>query len=270
MAKTLGARLHVMTAGAQAPTAQELARRLSAPVEEFNAVAIETAPGDFVDTVLRTVKALSPALVILAVRLRDEARRGGAQARRTREQASEALGRRLLKKIAGPILVVPPDKDMSAWRLQRELLPQDGTPGCACALAQIIRQSPQKNMEHLILRVAGARIDQPTEPGSLATPRYVDHPQHEWEAWSREFLDRIVGMGANLNAAGLKLLVASGEPGAEILRVAREQAVDMIVMPWHGVLDPGRARMIKTVLHGASCPVLLLPQPDSRNHSGGA
>jgi hypothetical protein len=34
----------------------------------------------------------------------------------------------------------------------------------------------------------------------------------------------------------------------------------MIILPWHRTLACGRARMLKTVLGGATCPVLLLPQ----------
>jgi nucleotide-binding universal stress UspA family protein len=144
------------------------------------------------------------------------------------------------------------------------LLPQDGTPGCACALDEIINRSRQIGVENLILHIAGAKINQPTEPGSMATPRYVDHPHYEWEAWRREFLHRIFGTGSDLNAVGLRLLISTGEPAAEILRVAKEEAVDMIVMPWHGVLDSGRACMIKGVLHEATTPVLLVPDRGDR------
>jgi hypothetical protein len=248
MATILSAPLHVVAVSTQSGSTQELAQRLSVRPEELDAVAIEEASGDIVDVVAHRVNALKRVMVILAVRMHDEA------------QAGEAIERQVLENIACPILIVPPDKDMNAWRLRKELLPQDGTPGCAAALAQIINQSSHTGTENLVLRVAGVKVSQPTEPGSLATPRYVDHPQYEWEAWSHEFLDRICGMGANLNPARLRLMMATGEPAAEILRVAQQEAVDMIILPWHGTLGSGRAGMIKAILNDTSCPVLLLPE----------
>jgi nucleotide-binding universal stress UspA family protein len=232
-----------MATGAQPSMAQDL-RPLSVSPDEPNAAVIEEVSGDLVEAMNHRVSTSRQAMVILAVRFRDEV--SGSES-----QPIEAIGRRVLEKVICPILIVPPDRDMTTWRLRRELLPQDGTPGCAAALAQVINHSRQMGIENIVLRVAGAKVSQ---------PRYVDHPQYEWEAWSREFLERIVGMGANLNAAGLRLLMATGEPAAEILRVVKEEAADMIIMPWHGTLDSGRARMIKAVLHGASCPVLLVPE----------
>jgi hypothetical protein len=262
MANVLSAPLHVVAAGMQPQSTHDLAERLSILPEALDAVAIEEASGDMVNALTYRVNALGRAMVILSVRLHDE-----AQA--VEEEPVEAIERELLEKISCPILIVPPGKDMSTWRLRKELLPQDGTPGCAAALAQIINQSSRTGTENLILRVAGANVGQPTEPGSLATPRYVDHPQYEWEAWSQEFLDRICGMGANLNRAGLRLMMATGEPAAEILRVAQEEAVDMIILPWHGTLGSGRAGMIKAVLNGTSSPVLLVPQHGSQHAAKG-
>jgi len=253
LADTLGASLRVTTAGASKPTPQDLARQLSVPAEQLDDVAIENIAGNLADATIRMADALQRAMVVLAIRFRDEAPPDGAQ-------IFDAIAQQILEKITGPVLVVPPDRDMSGWHLRKELLPQDGTPNCASALTQLISQSVQMGIENLVLRVAGARVGQPTEPGSLATPRYVDHPQYEWEAWGREFLDRITGAGTAPGAAGLRLLMASGEPAAEILRVAQEEAVDLIVLPWHCAFGSGRARMVKAVLRDTACPVLLLPE----------
>lgn len=263
MTRTLNARLHVLAAAAHAPTLRDFARRMSLPPDEQEAIVIEAASGNLLDAMQHKVHAARQAMVIMAVRFRDEM--PGCK-----EQAIETIGRQILEKIARPMLIVPPDKDMTAWRWRRELLPQDGTPGCVSALGQIIDRSSQRGIENLVLRVAGAKVEQPTEPGSLATPRYVDHPQYEWEIWGREFLDRIRAMGAHLGDGRLTVLMGTGEPGAEILRVAREKDVDMIVLPWHGAIGSGRARMVKMVLQGAACPVLLLPQRCSAHCSSDA
>lgn len=256
MARTLNGRLHVLAAAAHAPTLRDFARRMSLSPDDQETIAIEAASGNLIDAMLHKVRTSRQAIVVLAARFREDA--PGVKV-----QAIETIGRQVLEKIARPILIVPPDRDMTAWRWRRELLPQDGTPGCAGALAQIINRSSQLGIENLVLRVAGANVGQPTEPGSLATPRYVDHPQYEWEIWGREFLDRIRGMGTRLDDGRLMVLMARGEPGEETLRVAREKDVDMIVLPWHCAIGSGRARLVKTVLQGATCPVLLLPERDS-------
>jgi nucleotide-binding universal stress UspA family protein len=253
LADAFGASLRVAMAGATTPAAQDLARQLSVPAEQLDDVVIENTAGNLADATIRIADTLQQTMVILAVRFRDEATPNDAQ-------TLDAIAQQILEKITGSVLVVAPDRDMSNWHLRKELLPQDGTPNCATALAQFIDRSVQMGIENLVLRVAGVRVGQPAEPGSLPTPRYVDHPQYEWETWGREFLDRVTGMGTNPGASRLRLLMASGDPATEILRVAREESVDLIVLPWHCAFGSGRARMVKAVLRDTSCPVLLLPE----------
>lgn len=253
LANTLGAPLRVATAGATTPAPQDLAQQMSIPVEQLDDVAIENITGNLADATIRIANALQRVIVVLVIRFQDEVPPDGAQTLGVSAQ-------QVLEKITGSVLAVPPDRELNGWHLRRELLPQDGTPNCASALAKVIGRFMQLGIENLVLRVAGAQVGQPNEPGSLATPRYVDHPQYEWETWGREFLDRVTGMGANPGASGLRLLMASGEPAVEILRVAQEEAVDLIVLPWHCAFGSGRAHMVKAVLRDTSCPVLLLPE----------
>lgn len=252
MARKLNAPLHVLAPERHLAAAQGLAQSMHPPAAAPDAWTVEAAAGDLVDATAGKVAAATQAIVIVAMRLY-EAPPGAPQ-------ASETDARRMLEKISCPLLVVPPEHDLRCWQLRRELLPQDGTPSCASALAQIVQHFAQAGVESLVLRVAGAEVGQPTEPGSLPTPRYVDHPQYEWEAWGQEFLERVCGMGAGAGAARMRLLMANGEPAAEILRIAQEECADMIILPWHRVLRSGRARMLKAVLRQSPCPVLLVPQ----------
>lgn len=251
LAGALHASVHMPATMEQEQSACDFARQL--PDAERAALALEPASGGLLAAVKRRAECARQAMVILAARYGEPQPQGEAQ-------AADAVARQVMEHIARPILLVPPERDMAGWRLRRALMPQDGTPGCAGALAQFINRSARFGVENLVLRIAGAKVDQPKEPGSLAMPRYVDHPQYEWDAWSREFLDRILGMGVHLDGSRLQLLMAAGEPAAETLRVAREKDVDMIVLPWHRATGAGRARMVKTVLQQAACPVLLLPE----------
>lgn len=117
------------------------------------------------------------------------------------------------------------------------------------------------------MRVVGADVSQPKVPGSLPTPRYIDQSQYEWAAWERGFLDRVANMGGGLDKSLFRVIVAIGEPGAEILRAAVEEAVDIIGLPWHGHLQPDKACTVKAVLKGAPCPVLMLLKQQDRRYS---
>ena len=257
LAMSWKASLHLLATETQLAAAQDFMLRMAPASGESETLTVVPAGADLLEATIQEVARIKRAMVVIAIRLH-----GG---QKNQAKPIDTIGRRMAEKIDCPILIVPPDQEMGNWRLQRELLPQDGTQACAAALEQIIRQSAMSSVESLVLRVAGANVGQPTEPGSLPTPRYVDHPQYEWEAWGQEFLERVDGMGTKPGTAGLRLLMANGDPASEILRISQEQSVDMIILPWHRVLRSGRARMVKAVLQCAPCPVLLVPQHRERH-----
>jgi hypothetical protein len=90
-------------------------------------------------------------------------------------------------------------------------------------------------------------------------PYYMDQPQHEWPAWGEEFLERITCLCSYPERIGLKLSLAVGEPGAEIVRFAQIHQVDLIILPWRGSIAPNRAATLKSVMKAAPCPILVLP-----------
>jgi nucleotide-binding universal stress UspA family protein len=67
--------------------------------------------------------------------------------------------------------------------------------------------------------------------------------------------------------------VAFGEPARELLSAAERLGVDLIIM---GRRDGGRFRrailgsVVESVLHGAVCPVLVVPEPAAGSADGGA
>lgn len=252
LADVLRAPVHMPATEEQEAAARDFVHRMAS-----DTVVVEPSHTGLLAAIKQCAECARLSVVILAARYGEHAPQGEAH-------AANAIARQVMESVARPILIIPPDRDMTAWRLHKALMPQDGTAECAGALAQFINRSAPLGIENLVLRIAGAKVGQPTDTGTLATPRYVDHPQYEWEAWGREFLDRILGMGTDLNGSRLTLLMATGEPAAETLRVAREKEVDMIVLPWHRAIGIGRARMVKSVLQGAACPVLLLPQRAGR------
>jgi nucleotide-binding universal stress UspA family protein len=89
-------------------------------------------------------------------------------------------------------------------------------------------------------------------------------PVEQFLAAAREALDRAI---RELNRPGLVLHpeVAEGVPAEEILRLARERGVDLIVMGTHG--HTGLAHVLlgsicEKVVRRAPCPVLTVRHPE--------
>ena len=118
----------------------------------------------------------------------------------------------------------------------------------------------------MVLHVATACAERPTEPGTLVSPRYVDQPQHEWPAWAEEFLDRLRAVGRATDGVDIRLVLAQGEAGSAIVDFARRNDSDLIVLGWRGLLEHDRARTMQYVIRESICPVIVfrLDRDDGR------
>ena len=175
-----------------------------------------------------------------------------------------ALGRTtraVLASSACPVVLTRPDRGREPWPLRRVVLVQDGTPTSACAIDAAATVALSGDVELVVVHVAAPRVAQATAPGTLTAPQYVDQPQYEWPAWGREFLDRLTALGHSPPSVRLRLVLAPGESGHDVVRVAREQHGDLLIVAWHGRLEGGHAAIVKTALREASCPVLVVRAP---------
>lgn len=89
----------------------------------------------------------------------------------------------------------------------------------------------------------------------------MDQPQHEWSAWTGEFLDRMCCLGQAPAAMQMRLLVAQGAPDGQIIRATHEHAADLVVLAWRGRFEAQRAATLKSVIRDAPCPGLVLRAP---------
>jgi nucleotide-binding universal stress UspA family protein len=168
-------------------------------------------------------------------------------------------------------------------KLGRILVPLDGTPTTARAItpAGYIARRACADLDIVHVGVAGDDVDAaaPHEPGSMTTPQYVDQPHHEWAAFSDEFLHRFLSALAHCSPeVKAHMFLGVGDPATEILRWAERLGTDLIVLAWHGHLDVapqdaqaheafgpssgtrprGHGAIVRDVLRGAHCPVLVL------------
>jgi nucleotide-binding universal stress UspA family protein len=159
-----------------------------------------------------------------------------------------------------PIVLVHPERGFGPWRLQRMLLPHDGSPVTAAGFRPAVRLAEKAEAAVFVLHVA-TLTGEPT-PGSLPVPRYVDQPQHEWPEWTREFLERMDVFTEVSAGLPPRLLLSKGEPGEEILRFAAARSIDLIALSWHGTLEPRHAGTLKRVLDHAPCPIFFAKAPE--------
>lgn len=142
-----------------------------------------------------------------------------------------------------PIAVTP---NRSAASIDRILVPLDGTPEAAGAVAETVRLFRTEDTEIIVLHV----FDRST------VPAYWDQAAHARAAWEEEFLARYCA--PNFPASGRAFTLRSGTAGDTVVDVARSDA-DLIILGWSRRLEPGRAETLRRIVSDATVPVIVVP-----------
>jgi hypothetical protein len=149
----------------------------------------------------------------------------------------------LIVALRKPLVVVPPSAPVPCV-LERILVPLDATRATTDALAQTVQLASRCDVGVVVLHVHDER----------SVPPFADQPQHELEAWSREFLSRYCP-----DAERACLEVRVGAAGQHVLAVAAEAGASMVALGWAQDLSTGRAAVVREVLARSPIPVLLVP-----------
>jgi nucleotide-binding universal stress UspA family protein len=229
----------------------DLLTRLGVRADECGGCVVDQAIGSPEEQIARLAVERESDLLVLCTHTATH-RQPGALGRTTQA---------VLARSACPVVLTRPDRGRKPWPLRRVVLVQNGTPASACAIDVAASIARSGEVELIVVHVAAPRVAQPAAPGTLTAPQYVDQPQYEWPAWGREFVDRLVALGHSPPSVRLHLVLAPGESGQDVVRVAREQHGDLLVLAWHGQLEDGHAAIVKTALREASCPVLVVRAP---------
>jgi nucleotide-binding universal stress UspA family protein len=143
-----------------------------------------------------------------------------------------------------PVLVVPPE----AWvpeKVRRVLVPLEASVSASLAPRTIVELARATTIEAIALHVY--------DDESL--PLFTDQPQHEQEAWAREFLARYCPAGLG----DVQLETRVGRSDALVPLVAGECGCDLVALGWSQALAPGRAPVVRATLERSRLPVLLVP-----------
>jgi nucleotide-binding universal stress UspA family protein len=150
----------------------------------------------------------------------------------------------IITRVPKPVVVVPPDAEPPE-KLARILVPLEGGSESSHALDDAIEMARRGQLEILVLHIHS--------PATV--PAFSDHEPHATRAWDQEFLMRHIS-GPHER---VRLVRRMGVPADDIVAVARETAVDLIVLAWSQNLGRGHAHVVSETLAHSSVPVLLLP-----------
>jgi nucleotide-binding universal stress UspA family protein len=249
VAKVLGeierAALHILYVGEHERADEELRSRIGREAPALDGFTIETRAGVPAAEILQVALEMKPRLIVMC-------KHSGAERRKL-------LGRtamKVLHDVSCPVVLVPPERGARPWHLHHVLVPHDGTPTTSAALQPAAELAERGRAELLVAHVTNIR-PAPAEPGSLTTPRYLDQPQHEWPAWTSEFVKRLACV-CPLGRLHVRIFLAHGNPAAEILRLSEKQSTDLIVLAWRGRWEAPRAATLKDILREAHCPIMVV------------
>jgi nucleotide-binding universal stress UspA family protein len=151
---------------------------------------------------------------------------------------------RVATSLEKPVVIVPPNSS-PATELQRVLVPLEGNLPAALVPRAIVALGGEAAVEVVVLHVHEER----------SLPTFTDQPQHERQAWAREFLTRYCPWG--IGHVRLETRVGSSEELVPL--VAGETEADLIVLGWAQELAEGRAPVVRAALARGRAPVMLVP-----------
>jgi len=242
-----GAPVRILHVTEQALPAAELARRLGLGAMSPRGAGVESRTGEPAAAILAAARDLRARLIVLCLHTAP-----GSPA-----DAVGATALAVLRGASCPVILVNPTRALGDWRLRKVLLPHEGTPATSDAVKPGAELARRAGAELLVLVVAATGGPVPQARGSIASPFYLDQPQHEWPAWAGEFIERLACV-CPLDDLRVRLLLGRGTPSSEILRVAREEAADLIILAWKGEWAPEHAETLKAVVREATCPTMVV------------
>jgi nucleotide-binding universal stress UspA family protein len=233
-----------------------LVERMKLSSQDVRGLVVDQRSGAAAASIVQEAAERNAALIVMCPQTRMDGRPG----------AFGSVAEAVLRAALCPVVLVPPTRGRADWALHQLLLPHDGTPTSAATIGPATDLASMAAAKLVVLHVATAGTERPTEPGTLVSPRYVDQPQHEWPAWAREFIDRLRAVGRATDGVDISLALARGEAGSAIVDFARQNDSDLIVLGWRGALEPDRARTMRHVIRETICPVIVfrLDRDDDR------
>jgi len=246
LAELTDATVHLLHVARETLPPAEVLERIGLTATQLRGSVLGTKAGEPGSAIVQAGRELEAVLIVMCTH-------SGGDTDKT--LGSTALA--VLTDAPCPLVLVRPERGVIPWALHQALLLHDGTPTISAAIRPAAELARRAGAEFIVLHVAapGARLS--SEQGSLMAPRYMDQPQHEWPAWGAEFIERL-GCMCPLDALNVRMFLAQGALDDEVRRAAAAHSSDLIVLAWRGEWGGKHGAVVKTVIHGAPCPVMIL------------
>jgi hypothetical protein len=157
----------------------------------------------------------------------------------------------LIRSVAKPVIVVPPDVRIPSDARLRVLAPVDEDPRSAAVLRRFLEEMHRSDLELVLLRVFDAEH----------MPMFADHGTYDADIFVEEFVRRTVPSESARTTVEMRV----GHPARTILAVERELASDVVVLGWGRNLTGERASVVKRLLAHSRTPLILLPASQTAN-----
>ena len=201
--------------------------------DAFSAVPVRLLDGEVVDVLTHELNRDDVVACVIGTKARPDA---------AAPTGHVALG--LLARSDKPVGLVPPGWEVGSSGRLRILVPLDGTKEADLTVRAVLTRIAHAAVDLVVLHVF--------DPTTV--PAFLDRPEYDLPAWSHEFLQR------HCDEQGASVTWRTGQPGAGILDALASEDIDALVLGWHGVLESGRAAVVREVLATAGVPILLVPR----------
>jgi hypothetical protein len=153
----------------------------------------------------------------------------------------------VISRCRKPVVVIPRTlASRPPLVIARVLLPLDGSWEAAAAIAPTAELLSDAGVDLVVLHV----LVEDT------VPRFWDQAAHARRSWESEFLARYCPQ------PGVRLRLRTGAPGEQVVTVAEQEQVDLVVLGWSQRLDPDRAATVRRTISEIGVPVMLMPVSD--------
>jgi nucleotide-binding universal stress UspA family protein len=141
---------------------------------------------------------------------------------------------------------------------RRVLHPTDFSRASGAAFSKSLAEARERRSELVLVHVLSPVVPMPGDGEGFMTPSVYEQMNKSARAWAQKQLDRLLAKAktARVRARGLLL---EGVAHEQIVRAAKRQRADMIVMGTHGRTGVTRlflGSVAARVAATASCPVL--------------
>jgi nucleotide-binding universal stress UspA family protein len=247
LARLTGATIHLVHVDEPALPAQQALRRLGLGAQRAGDVVLHQTSGDPAEQILRRAAEMNSAAIVMCMYTGQKEPAGGLG----------TVGRAVVCNAPCPVVLVPPARGYRPLILHHVLMPYDGTPTTAAGFNPAFEIAQRAHADLIVLHAVTPGRRDTLEPGSMSAPLYIDQAQHDWPAWMNVFRRRALSSRCADRSLKTRVALVVGQPGGEVVRRAREENADLIVLAWRGNFEGPRAAVIRAVVREATCPLLL-------------